>query len=109
MLAAGKLDRKITLQRKTVTRSDSGEPSEAWNTHAVVWAHKLPMTGREFYAAAGAQIASEETARWRIRWLAGLTVQDRILEGAKVWEIRNVAELSRREGIEITAQAIAQS
>lgn len=109
MLAAGRLDRRITLQRKTVTRSASGEPSETWATLAAVWAHKLPMTGREFYTAAGAQIASEETARWRIRWLAGLTVQDRILEGAKVWEIRNVAEIGRAEGVELTAQAVAQS
>lgn len=109
MIAAGKLDRKITIERKTVTRSGSGEPNETWSTLAIVWAHKLPMTGREFYSAAGAQLVSEETARFRIRWLAGLTAQDRILEGTKVWDIRNVAELGRAEGVELTAQAVAQS
>lgn len=109
MLAAGKLDRRITIERRSVTRSTSGEESESWATLAEVWAHKLPITGREFYAAGAAHVSSEETARFRIRYLAGLSAQDRIVEGGKTWNVVNVAELGRADGVELTAQAVGQS
>lgn len=108
MLAAGSLDRRIVIESRSVTRSESGEETETWATFATVWARKQPMTGREFYSAGGAQNVPAETARFTVRWLTGITAQHRVVEGGKTWNIRNVAELGRKEGLELTAEAIAQ-
>lgn len=108
MLAAGKMDRRIVIESRSVARSASGEETESWSTFATVWARFQPMTGREFYSAGGAQNVPAETARFTVRYLAGVTPQHRITYDGKVWNIRNVAEVGRREGVEITAEAVAQ-
>ncbi len=108
MLSAGKLDRRISIETRSVTRSASGEEVEAWATLATVWARVQPIGGREAYSAAAGQIAPTETSRFTVRWLASVTLQDRISYNGKTWNIRNLAELGRREGLEITAEAIAQ-
>lgn len=108
MLAAGRLDRRIVIESRSVSRSESGEETETWATYATVWSRKQPMTGREFYSAGGSQNVPAETARFVVRYLAGITAQHRIVEGGKTWNIRNVAELGRQEALELTAEAIAQ-
>lgn len=108
MLAAGKMDRRILIESRSVARSASGEETETWSTFATVWARFQPMTGREFYSAGGSQNVPAETARFTVRYLDGVTAQHRIVHGSKTWNIRNVAEIGRREGLEITAEAVAQ-
>lgn len=105
---AGRLDRRIVIEARSVTRAESGEEVESWAALATVWAQLLPMTGREFYSAGGAQNVPAETARFRVRWLSSVTPQHRIQADGKTWNIRNVAEIGRREGLELTAEAIAQ-
>ena len=107
-LAAGTLNRRVTIEALTPSRSASGEVVESWGTLATVWARVLPISGREFYAAAGDQMAHAETARFVVRWLAGVTPRDRLEYDGKTWNIRNIAELNMREGLEITAEAVAQ-
>ena len=43
----GKLDKRITLQNRSSTLDDYGQPVNTWSNLATVWANIKPLTGRE--------------------------------------------------------------
>ena len=105
-MMAGRLDRRITLQRKTVTQDEYGQEIETWTDLATVWAEKRDMKGSERWQAQ--QKVAEVETTWRIRWRDGITPLDRLLDGDQVYDVTGVAEIGRREGLEITASARAE-
>ena len=103
-MKAGRLDRRIALQRKTATQNDYGEEVVTWSTLATVWAEMLPGAGRESFTAQ--QFAGFINATFRVRWStvsAGLTDIDRISFDGRVFNITEVREIGRREGLELVA------
>ncbi len=102
----GQLDRQVTLEFKTVGQSSSGEPTEDWVTISPVpvWARVRPLSGREYYAALGAQIVAEETLVFTIRYRSDVRAGTaRVLYEGRIYDIRRVAEVGRRDGLEIFA------
>ena len=85
MLAAGKLNRRITVQKKSVTRASNGEEIVAWVDHCTAWAWVAPIRGREFFAAAQMQGAVDY--RVTIRYRQDITRDMRILFGTTVLDI----------------------
>lgn len=105
-LAAGKLDRKITIQRFTQTRDEMNEPVPAWATLATRWASYEPVRDGEKFRAG--ETAANISARFVIRHssnVADLNPKDRVQFDGKTYDILNVKEIGRREGIEITCAA----
>lgn len=43
----GKLDKRITLQNRSSTLDDYGQPINTWSDVATVWANIKPLSGRE--------------------------------------------------------------
>lgn len=105
MFDAGKLDRRIALQEKTASKDALGGLTESWVTIANVWAQYLTGGGSERFSSA--QIYAETQARFRIRWMASITPEHRIVYDGKEWDILSVDEIGRKEGIEIKAKARA--
>jgi SPP1 family predicted phage head-tail adaptor len=113
-MRAGDLDRRIAIQRFTTEESPSGEPIQTWTTIATVWAKVDQQTGREFFAAS--QEVSERKTVFRIRWMPDLTVLDRVVypatesepTAASIYDVSEVRELGRQEGIELHATAPGQ-
>lgn len=107
-LAAGKLDRRITLQRFTSAPDAFNEPVLTWATLATRWASYEPLSDGEKFRAG--ETAAEASARFVIRRssaVAGLNPKDRLVFEGDTYEIVRVKEIGRREGIEITAGARA--
>lgn len=105
---AGALDRRIALQRATMTRDAFNEPVYAWSTLATVWASKTDVSDRERLTSA--EVAAEISTRFRVRWssvTASLTPKDRVSYDGKNYDIVSVKEISRRAGVEISAVARA--
>ena len=102
-MRAGDIDRRITIERLTVTYSESGEPIQAWEAVATVWAKVEQQGGREFFATA--QEVSERKVVFRIRWIEGLTVLDRVMLDGAVHDIHEVRRLGRKEGVELHTTA----
>jgi head-tail adaptor len=114
-MRAGRLDRRVTIQRKTETPSASGQPIESWaNLSARRWASYSPLGGDERFA--DPQYAGKQQVEWGIRWsadVAGLRPLDRIvypaLEGSPlpepdhsaIFDIVAVHEIGRREGLRV--------
>jgi head-tail adaptor len=118
-MRAGRLDRLITVQRRTLTLSDSGEPIETWTTIAARRAASLrPAAGSERFS--DPMKVAEENVEFQIRWsasLADLQPQDRIIypsladespedvpDTRNIYDVLAAHEIGRREGIQIIAK-----
>jgi SPP1 family predicted phage head-tail adaptor len=108
-IAAGDLDRRITIERFTTGTNALNEEVRSWGTLATVWASMRPLYGSERLAAQ--EVSAQATTQFRIRWaqsLKDLSPLDRLRYDNKVFEISEVREIGRREGLEIIAAARAE-
>jgi SPP1 family predicted phage head-tail adaptor len=102
---AGKLDRRLTIQQKTITRGSMGEVVETWATVAIVWARLLSSKGREFYSG-GVQLGVED-AGFQIRYSAAVGAMDqtwRVVYEGQPYNVFSVSEVGRREYLTILAK-----
>lgn len=106
-MQAGKLDRRITIERAAGKGRDSfNSIVEKWLPVATVWAAKQDIKDAERIAAQ--EVGAEVTTRFQIRWSSVVTdvnPKDRIVFEGRIYDISAVKEIGRREGIEITATA----
>lgn len=118
-MRAGRLDRRIDLQRATAGQSASGAPLDGWETLAArLAASYSPVRGTERNDAP--QFVAREQVEFRIRWTAGLAdlnPKDRLIYPAlrddvspveepdenQIFDIIAVHELGRRETLKILA------
>jgi SPP1 family predicted phage head-tail adaptor len=106
-MRAGKLDRRITLQRAIVaTPSAFNEPTPDWVDIATVWAQQRPNRGAERFSAQ--EINGQAVMTFHIRYRSDVTVQDRILYEGRLWNIVDVREIGRRVVTEIDVVARAE-
>lgn len=99
MLNAGRLDRRLDLQQRTITRDAAGGEIVSWVALATVWAAKRDITGRDRLRA-DAKTAESSTA-FTIRYRADLAVTDRVVYAGTPHDIQHLAELGHKEGLEI--------
>jgi head-tail adaptor len=79
-LRAGKLDRRIAIQRKTTSQLPSGELVESWTTLATRWASIGPLNVDE--APGQETLVAKERVEFRVRYesqFANLSPVDRIV------------------------------
>lgn len=98
-MRAGKMDRRIVLQSASNTVNDAGTPILTWKTKATVWAELVQRSTREYIRAQGAQ--DEAVIIFRIRWLPGISTADRVVFDGRTFNIREVATIDRKRGIEL--------
>lgn len=105
-MRAGGLDRRVTLQRKTVVQdAGSGEEIETWGDLATVFAEVRQQSGKEYLAAGGIEAAIRVV--FYLRYFPGLTVLDRVSYADRLHNIEEVREIGRRDGIELHTVAAA--
>jgi len=115
-LRAGKLDRRIAIQRFTSSQLPSGELVQSWATLAVRWASIGPLNVEE--APSQESFAAKERVEFRVRYesqFSDLSPNDRIVCPAddaeettiptrSIYDIAGAVEtLGRREQIQIVA------
>jgi SPP1 family predicted phage head-tail adaptor len=105
MISAGKLDRRVVIERYGVTYDAHNQPTEAWTSLASRWAAKQDVSDVERVRAA--QVGAEITTRFVVRWdsvTSTITAADRVVYGGKTYSVVGVKEgEGRRVSIEITA------
>jgi SPP1 family predicted phage head-tail adaptor len=107
-MLAGKLDRRITINRATETRDGFNNVVLTWAPLATVWASKLEISDGERIGAM--EVGAEITTRFQIRWapvVEDVNPKDRVIFNGRVHDIFGVKELGRRIGYEITTKARA--
>lgn len=96
---AGKLDRRIQIKTKTVTRDTFGAEVTTYEVFATVWAEMVPITGREYFSSS--QFINESMVKFRIRYKAGINESAIITYDGIDYDIVYIAELGRSAGLEI--------
>lgn len=122
-MKAGRLNRQITIQRKSDTKSASGHPTPTWSALA----HRrpasvAPVKGTERYGSGerqgGEQATSLQEVEFQIRYsqnVADLSTIDRIVypspsnadeqtpPATSIYDIIAVIEIGMREGLQVIA------
>lgn len=118
-MRAGSLDRRVTIQRQTVTQSGSGEEIKVWtNVSLRRSASMFPVKGDERFRSP-TEIADEQI-EFKVRYssdVASLSPMDRVLHPAlteaqaadagyvvptrSIHDVLAVLEIGRRDGLKI--------
>jgi len=108
MTGSGDLDRRITIQRATVTVNEFNEPIETWGDLTTVWARRRDASAAESYRAQ--EVGAEITARFTIRWswtVKSVNPRDRLSFEGRLYNITAVRDIGRNQWREIDAAARA--
>lgn len=115
-MRGGRLDRRIDIERKTVTQDEFGEEIETWTKIAERRAASVtPVRGEERFEAE--QFIARQQVEFRVRWASSVSdvnPLDRIIYPAsedadspglnpQIYDIIEVSEIGRREGLKIIA------
>lgn len=103
-MRAGRLDRRIQIERAVTVVNSAGQPIDDWRPlGAERWAGFQQQGGREFLAADAER--TEERAVFTIRYFDGLTTADRVNYGGRIYDIEAINEIGRREGQQLLTVA----
>ena len=110
MTGAGDLDRRITIQRATVTLNEFNEEIETWGDLTTVWAKKTDAGGAESLRAQ--EVGAQIDARFLIRYssdVSDVNPYDRIVYKGRSYNITHVIEVmdTTNQWIELSTAARA--
>ena len=106
-LTVGQLDRRVVIEAATTTKEGTfGAQVLSWATLATVWAQVLessaePGSNPGQTAAVAAYVRPTKV---RIRWRDDVGTRNRVRHGARLLQITGVAELGRRQWLELSCQ-----
>ena len=106
-MSAGELDRKITLQTRSVARdADTGAEVVSWSDSATVSARVFESaTAPSASGAAAAQMTTyARPHRVRIRWRTVDKSTSRVSYGGRLLRIISTAEVGRREYVDLACE-----
>ena len=106
-LAAGRLNRRVTVRRKTLVPDGLGGRTTEWNSVVTLWAEVANQSGRE--AVLAGTLTGVSTFRVTIRWRGDITVADQLrLEDGRDLNIRSAEDPDgRRDALVIFADTAA--
>jgi SPP1 family predicted phage head-tail adaptor len=98
LLNAGDMRHRVAIQERVETQNENtGAISWTWQTvndergnWSSVPAHKMPLSAREFEAAAATQ--DEVSTRWVMRYMPGVTAKMRLVNDEMAYDIKGVLE-----------------
>ena len=104
-MKAGRLDRRITLQKLTLGAKNAlGEQLEVWTDISTVWANVSNPKADEINTAA--EVKGRMTKVFRIRYsqdILDVNTKGRVVYDGVTYEITTAPiEIGRREGLEFT-------
>jgi SPP1 family predicted phage head-tail adaptor len=104
-MRAGALDRRVTIESKTVTRDDFGAEVITWGTFAEVWAEVRDVSAVEKVVGEARTMARLTTIR--TRYVPGVTgdMRIRLNTDGRVLQITSMAEIGRRLGWSFLCEA----
>ena len=99
----GKLDRRIVLQKRVVSKDATGSRVQTWADESTVWAEFVKRTGKESTQADADR--SSDFQQFRIRFRTLSAADYRILYRSKFYDITAVIEEGRGNSLLIDATA----
>lgn len=104
-MRAGKLDRSITIEAHTRTgTTPAGAPILSWTVVATVRAQIIQQSTEEYLRAYGE--TDSLAVIFRLRWLADVTTDHRVVFEGRTLNIRETKEIGRRHGLELRCEVV---
>lgn len=100
----GRLDKRITIQARTVTPGRMGTGSEAWADSFTCWANVAELAAKERNAAP--KVMAVRSATFMIRWRDDVAESSRIVYDGANWNITGIRQIGRKESLEIAAEVV---
>jgi len=101
-MIAGKLDKRLTFQMSEPSKELTGEEINTWVDCFHAWANIDYKGGKEPYEADKKTAINEVT--FKLRFRRGINEKMRILFNGEIYDILHIAEIQRRQGLEIKAE-----
>lgn len=98
-MRAGKLDRRIIIERQTVTVDAAGDRASAWAPVSTLRAEVVNLLTDETARDPGA--STDSIIMFRVRFREDVTTSDRIVLDGRHHNICEVREIGRRRALEI--------
>lgn len=93
------MDRLVALQSQAQTVAANGERTGAWTTYATVWAEERELPSGEVVVSGTEQ--AQKTMIFFVRFRTDITERHRVSYGGSDFDIENIREIGRREGLEL--------
>lgn len=110
MQAAGKMDRRVSILRGSKSKDGYNADILTWHPFVSRWAEATPINDAERLRAG--EVLGQKKYRFVLRYdpdTSTIDHRDRLTFDGREYDINGVKELGRKESIEITATARAQS
>lgn len=102
MINPSNLNRKIKIQRKLNVINELNESVPTWITINSVYAQVTPINAKEVFRSN--KLNSDKLCKFVIHYVKDIRYEDRLEFEGKPFDIRNIAEIGLRGGIEILAE-----
>lgn len=99
----GKLDRRIVLQKRVVSKDTTGTRVETWADESTVWAEFVVARGKEIVVADAER--TSQVQQFRIRYRTLNASDYRILYRSKFYDITGITEEGRGNSLLIDTTA----
>lgn len=108
-MAAGTLDRRITFERRVVTRDTTyGTSVETWVPHVKVWAQVQDVLPSRAESIDQSNSIQRRPARVRTRYRSDVTGDMRINYAGRILRIiAGPVEIGRRDGLEMMVEELS--
>ena len=105
MTAIADLNHRVRIEQRVKSTNSRGEVTYVWALLITVWAQASPLRGRDFFAAA--QVQSEITTRFRIRYRTGIDETMRVVWRGALYDIKGppIEVNGEREWIDLMCKA----
>ncbi len=104
MIAAGSLNRRLTLYAPVTKRSETGTEKPGWRTSGTVWAAQETLSLREIERTSG--LASAAEAKFVIRYRQGITELFEVVCEKRRYSVIAVEEIGLHEGLRLLVKAV---
>lgn len=104
MIAAGNLNRRLTLYAPVTLRSDTGMEKTGWRTSGTVWAAQENLSLREIERTSG--LTSVAEAKFVIRYRQGITERFEVACEKRRYSVIAVEEIGLHEGLRLLVKAL---
>ena len=94
-MQAGKLRHRLTIQSRPTTLGTRGQASKTWNDGETIWGSVQTLSGRE--AELAKRLYADATHQIEIRYREGITVENQIKFGSRVFGIGAVSDPEQRK------------
>lgn len=102
-----KLDRRIIIESFSEAADDYGQEIRTWSTFATCWAGVKLNIGKENFVSK--EKVKERIVDFKIRWRTDLNNEMRILYESNYYEIEDIVELGREDGLIIRGSRLWQT